>query len=610
MKRRGVDYKTRKNNRRKNLEDFSTYFHYSKMVFGWVLLMIVDNLLSLRVEFMWPLWVCANLFYSCLEVQGVGWMAVFISFTVFWDAILYIMLPVNWSFFIASTFIWIHYIWIYEKGALQLPSVLFMMLVSYMEISVRFGSAAILPLKAFIFRPLAAHSITFSIILSLNIESVFITDRKKVEDGEEWLKTSECCDSVCKHSLCNYSNGNVKQSNGVIQSLTDNKNNQKKQWDKNEINNSINSENLNYSANGNVASKDSLDVSDKVIVDRIQSVNDYIAYGKEKDCGKNSKNCGVPVKSNSNYKDSNTQQNLASSQKDNKKNKSNRDCNVSQASSQKDDYYQRFEAQLKKAKIDLQISQQVEVNLRNQINTLNQDTKNSKHELYKAHRLNDELQSKLHNLVTTKQADKQTIVNLEKSLAEEKKQRNSLLSQLQNLKKSCKKNEEAKNECTECCKNRRTTLEGENKRLKKELKEKEELYCSAKRDAALLCRYKEKLQDVNILVTKLSAMKEQTTHLELSLRSETKIKLDLFSALGEVKRQLDIREKLIKTQEVEIEHLKYAVTQLKKFNATSLASFSNYTFDLDTDEITPSLLDPNAATYTPNFIKPHLSMGT
>lgn len=54
------------------------------------------------------------------------------------------------------------------------------------------------------------------------------------------------------------------------------------------------------------------------------------------------------------------------------------------------------------------------------------------------------LPPRLHNLVTTKQADKQNIANLEKNLAEEKKQRNSLVSQLQSLKKSCKKNEEAK----------------------------------------------------------------------------------------------------------------------------------------------------------------------
>lgn len=54
---------------------------------------------------------------------------------------------------------------------------------------------------------------------------------------------------------------------------------------------------------------------------------------------------------------------------------------------------------------------------------------------------------RLHNLVTTKQADKQNIASLEKKLIEEKKQKNILDNQLQNLKKSCKKNEELVNKC-------------------------------------------------------------------------------------------------------------------------------------------------------------------
>lgn len=40
----------------------------------------------------------------------------------------------------------------------------------------------------------------------------------------------------------------------------------------------------------------------------------------------------------------------------------------------------------------------------------------------------------------------------------------------------------------------------------------------------------------------LSAMQDKNAHLENSLSAETRIKLDLFSALGEVKRQLEIRE--------------------------------------------------------------------
>ena len=38
----------------------------------------------------------------------------------------------------------------------------------------------------------------------------------------------------------------------------------------------------------------------------------------------------------------------------------------------------------------------------------------------------------------------------------------------------------------------------------------------------------------------LAAMQDKTTHLENSLSAETRLKLDLFSALGEAKRQMEI----------------------------------------------------------------------
>lgn len=42
----------------------------------------------------------------------------------------------------------------------------------------------------------------------------------------------------------------------------------------------------------------------------------------------------------------------------------------------------------------------------------------------------------------------------------------------------------------------------------------------------------------------LSAMQDKTQHLENSLSAETRIKLDLFSALGDAKRQLEIAQGL------------------------------------------------------------------
>lgn len=57
-----------------------------------------------------------------------------------------------------------------------------------------------------------------------------------------------------------------------------------------------------------------------------------------------------------------------------------------------------------------------------------------------------------------------------------------------------------------------------------------------------LRQYKESQNESEILMSALSAMQDKNAHLENSLSAETRIKLDLFSALGEAKRQLEIRE--------------------------------------------------------------------
>lgn len=57
-----------------------------------------------------------------------------------------------------------------------------------------------------------------------------------------------------------------------------------------------------------------------------------------------------------------------------------------------------------------------------------------------------------------------------------------------------------------------------------------------------LKQYKENHNESEILMSALSAMQDKNAHLENSLSAETRIKLDLFSALGEAKRQLEIRE--------------------------------------------------------------------
>lgn len=57
-----------------------------------------------------------------------------------------------------------------------------------------------------------------------------------------------------------------------------------------------------------------------------------------------------------------------------------------------------------------------------------------------------------------------------------------------------------------------------------------------------ITRCKESHKESEILLVALNALQDKTAHLEDSLSAETRIKLDLFSALGEAKRQLEIRE--------------------------------------------------------------------
>ena len=57
-----------------------------------------------------------------------------------------------------------------------------------------------------------------------------------------------------------------------------------------------------------------------------------------------------------------------------------------------------------------------------------------------------------------------------------------------------------------------------------------------------LDQYKEAQGETEVLMSALHAMQEKNTHLENSLSAETRVKLDLFSAYGDAKRQLEIQQ--------------------------------------------------------------------
>ncbi|XP_043667737.1 macoilin-1-like isoform X2 [Vespula pensylvanica] len=295
---------------------------------------------------------------------------------------------------------------------------------------------------------------------------------------------------------------------------------------------------------------------------------------------------------------------------------------------QQDEYCQRLEADIKRLKSDLQSSRQVEQELRSQINTLINGERQAKGDIQQLQHDNDQLQSKLHGLVTARQLDKQTMSSLEKRIAEERKQRTACEASLVSERRARRAAEEARSaipppppplvrqECTDACKNKRVQMEQDLKNLRREVKTKEERCNALEKDAN---RCKENQRESEILLGALNELQEKTRHLENSLSAETRIKLDLFSALGEAKRQLEIRESLIRSQEKEIEMLKAKIAQdlavmpQDTFGSAPTCATSKLRLNSEvrvtgtkirTNEsscpgCTVSNLDPNATAYTP-----------
>ncbi|XP_037801983.1 macoilin-2-like [Penaeus monodon] len=257
-----------------------------------------------------------------------------------------------------------------------------------------------------------------------------------------------------------------------------------------------------------------------------------------------------------------------------KKNK-NKESNKDSSHGSKDETVTliRLEADIKRLKADLQASRQTEQELRNQINTLISSDKITRQEMNQLQQDNDNLQNKLHGLVTARQNDRSTISSLERRLQEERRIRTNAENQVAQLERRQKKVEEqaqarahalanAKTECSEACRNRRSELEAEVKRLRRDHRLSEERVRTMERENLALLQYKDNQNDTEVLMSALSAMQDKNTHLETSLSAETRVKLDLFSALGEAKRQLEISQSLVSTKDKEIEELKAKITEV------------------------------------------------
>ncbi|KAA8586179.1 hypothetical protein FQN60_007748 [Etheostoma spectabile] len=284
----------------------------------------------------------------------------------------------------------------------------------------------------------------------------------------------------------------------------------------------------------------------------------------------------------------------------------------------KPDALVRLEQDVKRLKADLQANRQLESELRSQLSSLSSQDRSLRSELGQLRQDNELLQNKLHSAVQAKQKDKQTISQLEKRLKAEQEARALAEKQLAEERKR-KKMEEAtaaraccfslranRVESTDSLRGRIRELETECKKLSMDMKLKEEQIRDLEGKCQELRKYKENEKDTEVLMSALSAMQEKTQHLENSLSAETRIKLDLFSALGDAKRQLEIAQGQIHQREQEIAELKQKIAEVMAVmpslsyssDGSNLSPVTPHYSSKFMDN-SPSSLDPNASVYQP-----------
>ncbi|XP_039261258.2 macoilin-like [Styela clava] len=666
MKRRNVEAgKPRRTFKRANKFTEGVYgssFIYLKLILIWSLVLLADFILEFRFEYLWPFWLLIRSVCDSFKYQGLALSVLFVCVAVASDTICFLFIPVQWLFFMASTYVWVQYIWHTDRG-ICLPTVSLWLLFMYIEASIRLKDLRNNPFQVDLCRPFAAHCIGYPVVtLGFGFKS-YIQYRLRIRTQKNVQKDNEFYFELLKNALpVEQRQRSIKQdsesspiSNGVV-SLPSNgsTNSLKKEKRPNSLVDSNASGNRNIQSSFNEDSPTSASKCNSNFNNASGGGNQNSSASKKLPQQRNnnllsSNGSKSPTpssggdfisskmelrKRNTNISQSQSQSNLNSSNfyckgptpcTPNKNQSSSRSSSVSSLESNnspkthhdrngsiqnsvmeipqtdvkivtqpvvdskpsvitiadkeitKDQNILRIEeleSCISDLKTELSLTRQCEGDLRTQNYTLIHGEKSAKNELSQLRRNNDELQNKLHNLVNNKQKDKQTLQSLEKRLKAETEVRHAVEKVLIEERNKRKEEEETAARAVALVASNREREEAElNKRkfqekekdfqnLKKLLEEKEDYCKRLHREIGELKQNEKSAKESDTLMSALAAMQEKNMMLEKSLSAETRLKLDLFSALGDVKRQYEIEQSVRMQREVEIRELKSRVAEV------------------------------------------------
>ncbi|XP_067945917.1 macoilin-1-like isoform X2 [Watersipora subatra] len=613
----------------------SSLFSYAKFLIVWCLVLIADFLLEFRFEYLYPAWLLLCSAYDSYKYQGVLLTALFVMAAIGADIFCYIFIPVQWLFFAASSYVWVQYVWQTDKG-LCLSSVTLWLIFIYVEAVLRIKDArAPRSFNMDLTRPFAAHCIGYPVVtLGYGIktaatESLRRRTRQKVKKSnhfyhhllqealpielqesrltddanEDGTASSECAGksdakggdisdtgsdtSDSGTSLPLEGNGTERISiNGSVpekHAITSNSHPASNQ--NNDSGHSKTSFIEEFDAD---AEKESRELHRRTVNYLSEESENMINLSKSKKVPNRDQPQSTrklnPKKGKGGTASSSSVTSSAQTAASPVSN-SLKPAPSSDSVGVKADYIVRLESDVVKLKADLQASRNTESELRSQLNSKSTDERQKKQCLTQLQQDNDNLQNKLHNLVVTRQQEKQNMSALEEKLQEEKKLREKSETLLASERKAKKEEEQVAARAValanvtrveSCdCKAKIKELEDNNSKLQWEGTRRDEQIrhlVTENSDLRRNCQENHSQMNQELVKTAVNGYQIRIAELQTSLSTETKMKIELYQALGDMKRQCELQTQIIGAKDIEIAGLRSHITE-----ALALVPSSMYT---------------------------------
>eukprot|EP00118_Oscarella_pearsei_P000230 m.4478 g.4478 ORF g.4478 m.4478 type:complete len:572 (+) comp10815_c0_seq1:35-1750(+) len=543
-----------------NPSSAGTYF---KVFLVWIIVLAIDYAVDFRIEFFWPLWLLIRTGFDSFRYQGVSFMVTFLFLVLLCDIICLFLLPNPWLLFAASNYVWVQLVWHSDQSIGVTPVVIWLLFV-YIDATLRFRSTS--PYLDFS-RPFASQCIGYPVVsLGFGLKSYFeykIQERRKeavrkdnqfyydliqqalpkpepvASENTKLTADDEMFANQTSRSwfgsLYGFFFGSTRLpseptpdqviSNGTLMTESEVITNHKPETLTDTKPNSVKVKQQPRVANASVAKVDTVASKSEVTAERIS------VKSSKKDEKSQPKVVATPAPSGFAPNAHNV------------------------------DIPDGREITIRSLKADLEASKLCEeeaerrcIQLGNSEKALKQDNQRLKIE-------NDNLSQKVSSLSSTKKQDQAEISLLEKRLRSEQEAHTSAEEYLQELKKQQPAEAEL-----ESIRYQLSRSEEKLKALSDETKHVET------RKTQLLENSK---KESEVLMSALTAMQDKNLQLEKSLSAETRIKLDLFSALGDAQRRLALVEGKLNMKIRECSSLEQRIAQYMAVLPPDLTSSDN-----------------------------------